>query len=362
MTEDSSQALPPHSAGRATFLQSVFRPNASELFCVLRNGEALPLQMSGTDLDVSCQPGVGTDEIVRWLEDAAHLVGWHRALLSHRWHMTAVSYIGEVDTGFYAVHFDIFDGIRFAGIPLLSVDELARESFVRSGVRQLTFRGRVAATVVHHLAWNGGLTKEKYRTELRDLLEDDEDKRFLQRTVAAALGPAIAALVSDPSGCDELGSNLTARRRRVRWHLLTRRLAQAPLSTMRALASYYLGQLGSMISPPGTVGRLGDRPPWGGSAPLSVEMACGVAPHGFLAPGVRSPAHLTVTMNGERYERTLRQMWRRWRIVRFVFPTAFLWYQAKRGRVVVLERLPTILALLQKLPRSPGWLAESATR
>src|SRR5690242_18538671 len=169
---------------------------AGRLFTVLRNAERLPEGMSGTDLDVSVNAGVSVGEVVAFLRRQGEALGWYAVGVSQRPHMTGFGLVKPTGpVGSSALHFDVFDGISYLGLPLLRPESIEGESVVRDGVRQLSDRGRVLVTTVHHLAWNRALLKEKYRTELAGVLADERDRPWLLERVSRALGaPAAAAL------------------------------------------------------------------------------------------------------------------------------------------------------------------------
>jgi hypothetical protein len=340
----------------AGLLRSIFADaRASALFTILRNGEALPDGLSGRDLDVSTLPGHSPAHVVAFLLERARAAGWTPICLSRRPHMTAISFVAGLASD--AIHFDIFDGITYACIPLLEPALLADESAVRDGVRMLRLRGRVLATLAHHLAWNGGLTKAGYRDEVAAVLADPADRDWLLYRVHALFGERIAGELAAPRGGERLGTDLRRRRRAARRALLGRSLRRAPAATLGGLARYALGQLPSLAVPPGLIGERDDPLP-GTDVPLDLSLACRIAPHGFGIDAFRT-AHGARTLNGPRYERTLARSWARWAPVRWIAPSIFLWFQAKRGRVVVVERLPVALRVLRRTAR-PAWLAASA--
>src|SRR5207247_7402703 len=133
----------------------------------LGKGGVRAAAVSGTDLDVSVRPGCSAGEVVEFLCRRGSTLGWKPVCVSRRPHMTGFSLVKpDAGSSTSAIHFDIFEGITYLCLPLLRPEALDAESIVRGGVRQLSERGRVLATTVHHLAWNGALLKEKYRAEL----------------------------------------------------------------------------------------------------------------------------------------------------------------------------------------------------
>jgi hypothetical protein len=333
-------------------LASIFADaRAARLFTVLRNGERLPHALDGHDLDVSVMPGHAPADVVAFLVERGRAAGWTAACVSRRPHMIAVSLVAPAAGDPDAIHFDVFDGITLAGVPLVSPARIAAESTVRDGVRSLTARGRVFVTLAHHLAWNGGLTKQRYRDELAAVLGDPLDRAWLIDALRAPFGDRIAGEVWQP---DALGSGLDRRRRAARVAALRRALLAAPLATCRGLVRYASGQLPSFVRPPGLIARPGDGLA-GSGVRLDLTLACRIAPHAFAIADVRA-RHGAHTVNGPRYERTLARTWARAALVRWVAPSLFLWYQAKRGRVILIDRLPAGLRLLRRLAR-PAWLA-----
>ena len=157
-------------------LHSVFPERAVAPLIVLRNAEELPDGLSGHDLDVAVLPGSSLDVATTYLCDRAATVGWKPVCYSPRNHMSGVSFVDPQGT---ALHFDVFLGISVLSIPLLSSHDLLEESVVIDGTRRLTDRGRVAATVLHHIAWSGSLGKQKYRDELAALLTTEDREWFI---------------------------------------------------------------------------------------------------------------------------------------------------------------------------------------
>ena len=330
-------------------LRAIFGPEeAQKLFVVLRNGELLPDGMAGTDLDVSVLPGRTLEEVTAYLQQRAATVGWEAVCISARPHMVGVSLLDCTDEcSASGVHFDIFNGITLLCIPLVRSELLLTESAVRKGVRELSTRARALATVVHHVAWSGGLGKEKYARELELVLADPHDRTWVLAEIRRAFGGKISAELEFGGSPCSLGSG--KRRRRALFGVIRESARRSVPDTMRAVIRYYSGQVGSMLSPPGLVGARGGRIGSAPGRPLNVELACSLSPHGFAAKHVRGPVSQVQTLNGPRYAASLATMWRRWRFVRWLAPSAFLWVQAKRGRVVVLDRLPASLVMAHTL-------------
>lgn len=345
-------------------LRTIFEGGeAAGLFIVLRNGELLPESMTGTDLDVSVRPGRSVGDVVEFLCRRGSALGWKPMCVSRRPHMTGFSLV-KPDAGSNpsAVHFDIFEGITYLCLPLLRPEALEAESIVRSGVRQLSERGRVLATTIHHLAWSGALLKEKYRTELAALLARKTDREWLLRTVDAALGTPVSRELGKSPGPAGLGSGATGLRRCVWLGLASRWFLPQPRLALHSLGTYLRGQLQSMRRPPGLVGCPGDPIPDLPGTLLSIELACRISPHAVGAKDVRTPPTMVRTLNGPRYERTTARLWRTWTPVRWLLPSLFLFLQAKRNRIIVLDRLPVAIRWLRSRAHSPGWVTTPAVR
>ena len=344
---------------RQPLLRAIFEDGlAGSLFIVLRNGEQLPDRMSGTDLDVSVRPGHRVDEVVSFLCQRGASAGWDPVCMSRRPHMVGFSLVYRDPASTQAIHFDVFDGISYLCLPLLTPAVLDTESILRRGVRQLGERGRVAATVIHHLAWSGLLSKAKYRIELERVLADPHDRSWLLGKVERALGHHLCEEVLALRSTDSLGVATGSRRWVLAKGLMRQWLCRDPIVAVKSVLRYLVGQTRSMWRPPGLVGCPGD--PIAAALPgkpLSAELACRISPHAFAAPTVRAHAASLRTFNGPRYERSTVRLWRRWGVVRWVWPTLFLWVQAKRNRVVVLEELPLVPRFLRSLSLQPTWIA-----
>ncbi len=324
---------------------------------VLRNGALLPDGLQGTDLDLSVLPGNTMTEVADLLTRRAKAVGWERALLSIRKHMSALAFVDARASHGHAVHFDVFDGISAYGIRLASPHQLASLSDTRRGVTQLTAQGQVLVTVLHHLAWSGYLAKDRYRSELRQLIRHPGERRWLEEEIADRFGPRLTSRILKDASSDRLGYKALPRRLRVVAALASRAFIRDPVGTAAGILAYLTGQIQSVLRPPGVVGLRGDRIPSVPTQALDLRIACGMSPHAFFAPAARAPAHLCQTVNGPRYERSVRSSWARWLPVRWMAPSLYLWMNAKRGRVVVLDRLPYMLARLRESTVRPGWLA-----
>lgn len=350
---------------RPQLLRTVFRTDlvtgaADDHFMVLRNDEALPDGLSGTDLDVCVCPGRRPAEVVGYLVDAASSVGWSAVTISRRPHMVGFGLVREGENGPDAIHFDVFNGISYLGIPLCEPSTLYRESTVRDGVRVLSARAKALTTVTHHLAWNGYLSKQKYRDELAAVLGSDGE--WLRSQLAEVFGSALTERICSRHGIEELATASVTSRLRISSALARRSFARWGVTeVVRRILGYWGGQLGSFRSPPGIVGLAGDQIRHLPLLALSPQLACGVSPHGCWAPSPRCHPSAVRTLNGPRYQRTTSRAWRRWTLLRWTLPSFFLFYQAKRNRVVVLSaRLPLGLRLLRRVGR-PAWIGVQAS-
>lgn len=361
---EPAQVAHEHSNGTASLLTSLFSTKAAaDQFVVLRNDELLPHALSGTDVDVSVLPGSTPPSVAAFIIACAHRIGWHPVVISRRNHITALALLpkSEHDDTEAALHFDVFDGITYHGLELVPKAVLRDESEVENGVRRLNDRGKALATLTHHVAWNGGLGKEKYRRQLCAVVEHDGDRRWLHAHVAAVFGRSVAHEVVNREQIEQLGHNIRARRRRVVRALFVTQLRRRPIATIARIARYLFGQLKSFKSPPGLVGSVGSPVPSAPTRTLSLALACKLSPHAFRVPHVRVTDQFVETLNGEGYERVLRKTWRRWFAIRFVAPSVFLYYQAKRGRVILIDRLPTGIRVLQRMSTRPNWVASEPT-
>jgi hypothetical protein len=337
---------------RSELLRALFADRqAAALFIVLRNDEGLPTQLTGNDLDLAVTRSGTVAATVAQIRQRATELGWAAVCVSRRAHMTALSLVDmSAATPTEALHIDVFDGVRALGVPLLTAEELAAESAVTAlGVRRLTDRGRALATLAHHLGNSGGLTKDKYLWELADALRRPADRAWLIASASRILGRGVGRALSDRTGRSELRRASAARLAAVRVHALRR----APGASLGAMAAYALGQLPSLVTPSGIVGRSGSPVAALGGAPWTAELACQIAPVSFVARTVRSGD--ARTLNSPKHQQYVTHVWRRWRVVRWLMPSVFLWVQAKRNRVVVLDQLPIALRALRRVQR-PAWL------
>jgi hypothetical protein len=214
-------------------LSHVFCREAADLFIVLRNGELLPAAFEGTDLDVCAMPGVTVSRVADFLEQRAARAGWSRVIRSWRPHMVALSLVHTgPELQVTGIHFDVFDGVRLWGVPLCAPEQLATESVVDREVRQLTARGRVLATLSHHLAWTGMLSKDKYRTELERVAEAPTNRRWLLDRLAEVFGSTRASEILAPGAAATLGSGRSRRRREKRPAAQTRSRGAPPMGTV----------------------------------------------------------------------------------------------------------------------------------
>lgn len=345
----------------ARLLRRIFAPGEPSSMIVLRNAEQLPDAFVGQDLDVSATPGVGCDEVASHIMARGRELGWEPVCVSRRHHMVGLSLV-HADGATLALHFDIFDGITFLSIPLLSVEELFEESFTAGGIRQLSKRAQAAATVIHHMAWSGMLRKQKYVDELSTVLALPAERRWFEDRAIRAFGPRLGLRLADAGYLQTLTQSSAARRLQYAAAVIAQGMRARPVATMTAIAAYAIGQVESLIHPPGVVGSPGDPFPGLEGASLSLPLACAISPHALAAPTVRSPSRAVTTVNGPRYETSVRHMWSTASPLRWFFPSGFLWLNAKRGRVILIDRLPRGLALLRELGGGSRWLASSAQR
>jgi hypothetical protein len=342
-------------------LNRIFSGPAQQYFIVLRNDETLPLRLAGTDLDVCVCPGRKPRDVFEYLSAAAGDLGWLTIGVSARPHMLGFSLVRPDVDHLQAVHFDVFNGLSYLGIELCSSSTLAAESSVTNGVRHLGRRGRALATLMHHVAWNGYLSKEKYRSELAEVLADPADVFWMRQRLSEAFGRRTADRLLSPAS--RLDHATLANRVDIAWAVFSTAGRGHPARPAGQLLRYWSGQWSSLRSPPGLVGLEGDSVPAAPGLILSEELACIVAPHGCAARTARSRPRDVHTLNGERYRRTLSRAWARWTLIRWLVPSFFLRYQAKRNRIVVLrQRLPVGMRLLRRFG-DPTWIAvPSATR
>jgi hypothetical protein len=337
-------------------LCQVFAGPAERYFIVLRNDETLPVGLSGTDLDVCVRPGRTPREVVDYLVASTGKLGWFPVGMSERPHMVGFTLIRQDTADVEAIHFDVFNGISYLGIPLCPALVLDQESSIRDGVRVLSDRGKALATLLHHMAWNGHLSKEKYRAELADVLTHPPDAAWVERHTAVAFGEPAAHRLLSSSSVSPLYHGTLSNRLKLAAAVVHRAAGGNPFRPARQIMAYWAGQWSSFRFPPGLVGTVGDRYPEWPNLRLTEELACSIAPHGCAAPSARAQSRRVHTLNGPRYQRATCGSWKRWTPVRWLLPSVFLFYQAKRNRVVVLSnRLPIGLRILRHL-RAPAWV------
>ena len=340
-------------------LGAIFRGDAAaRLFIVLRNSEGLPERQSGNDIDVSVRPGVALETVVAFISARASEVDWVRLCLSRRRRTTGFSIVdARRDSAGAAIHFDVFDGISAFGIPLIPTTLLAAESVVRQNVRQLNARGRCLATVAHHVACSGALTKDKYVAELAPVLERPADRAWLVENARRMLGARVAGELQVGSASDSdhpLRKKSRLRQLATLW-AAAGRAPDGMSAVIRGVMAYLAAQLPSLVQPPGLVGRRGEHIREFPELLLTETLACRVAPLAMIADSVRSRADAVRTENSEKHRRCIADIWSASVVLRWTVPSFFLWLQAKRGRVVVLRRLPLGVRLLRRVA-SPRWL------
>lgn len=340
-------------------LGALFGGPAEVPFIPLRNAERLPDALTGTDLDVTIRPGRSIEEVVRLVVGTGRRLGWMPFAVSVKPHVATLSVISTADPAApAAIHFDVFAGINYLGVPLLTPGLLESESELnRAGVAILSQRGRALATTVHHVCWSGALAKEKYRQELDEVLARPEDGAWVTAALRESMGGPAARVVLAAHARAGLGSGGLQRRLTVSFLVLAAQLRRHPSRTLRGLARYVASQVPTFLRPAGVAGHRGDALPGLEAVELSLELACTLSPHSFAAASVRARASEVRTANSELYEQSLRRRWRRSTPIRTVAPSLFVWLEVKRGRIVLLDRLPFALRLLARSRWKPGWIA-----
>ena len=258
------------------------------------------------------------------------------------------------------LHFDLFRGLSHLSLPLLTADELWQESQVHRDVRRLTPRMEVLSTVLHRTVFGGTLNKPAYVEQLRALLEESPDGPWLEERVRRVLGPALAAELTSVERLASLSRDGSARAARARRAVLRGAFRRSPVAAAGSVVRFAWGQLGSMLRPPGVVGRPRDPVPGLPGERLSTSLASALSIYGFSVPHVRAGAGTIETLNPPRYADMLRERWHYWAPLRTALPSVFLWLQAKRAGVVVVDRLPWALRILRRTPFRPRWLARPA--
>ena len=320
-------------------------------FIVMRNGEGLPDVPSGSDIDLLLRPGVSLDTAISWIRAEATRLGWSYGFENYRSYMHALALFKATDGEYAAVHLDLFDGVTLYGVPLLSGEALNNEIVSRSGMATLSLRAETLVTVIHRLAWSGGLVKAKYRAQLKETLGDPSSRDWLIQQLKEAIGPQIASVVMAQNA---LARRSTWRRMRILMYVFRKNLSLDLPATLLSMFSYVRSQLETAFRPTGIVGQVGDLLPGSDSIHLSLALACRLEPHSFYAPHVRAPADEIQTTNGPAYESYIRRSWRRAAALRWTVPSLFLWYQRKRGEIVLLDRLPLGPRLFRRLFRTAG--------
>lgn len=338
----------------APLLAEVLSVEKGSPFVVLRNADGLPQRLTGRDVDVSLKPGTTVTEAAERVLAAAEQHGWQVVVDSRRDHMAGVT-LFHADVR-ETLHFDLFKGITHVSNPLFSVDDLWNETEVVGDVRRLSKRMEVLATTVHRVVFGGTLNKRKYVDQLAHFLEDAEQRRWLEECVSLVLGPDLARELTNPEALEPLTRNGGDRARRARRAFWRNRLRASPTRTLANFTRYGAGQLGSVFHPPGVVGVEGDPFPGLNNEVLTLELASALSAYGFQVKHVRADAAEIKTLNAPRFEDMLRQRWKYWTPLRQVAPSLFLWLQAKRTGVVIVDRLPTLLRALRRSPMRPRWL------
>ncbi len=341
-------------------LAAVTSVRGNSPFVALRNADTLPDRLDGRDLDVSVAPGVSLRDAARFVIQHGERAGWQVVVDSRRHHMAAVTLFHPETRE--TLHFDLFKGITHLSNPLFTVEELWEESEVVNDVRRLSHRMEVLATVVHRTVFGGTLNKQKYVEQLAEFVSDPRNRSWLAARVSRVLGPEFAVELTTPERVRELTRFGADRSARARKTFLSRRARRAPFSFAWDTVRYFAGQVGSMLFPPGFVGQPGDRVPALGSELLTLELACALSAYGFYVPSTRSRAEQIQTVNAPRFADMLKERWDYWGPLREWAPSVFLWFLAKRAAVVVVDRLPPLLALLRgSRVLCPRWLGREST-
>lgn len=314
----------------------------------LRNDEGLPDRMLGTDLDVSIGATQTLDGVGHRIANIAERLGWTPVFVNRRSYMVAIPLAAVADA--QAIHLDVFDGIGVLGVQLVAPTLLEQESH-SAVVRRLSERAVVLVTLVHHLCWNGGFNNPDYFAKLDVVL--DQDRPWLEGQLRQVFGSAFARdICSQPH---ELSGAKTQRRRRAMRLAVGRRLFTQPGRTLGALARYLGDHLVTFWKPTGLIARVGASLP-GTDQPLTLELACRLEPHSFAIPHVRADGAELRSANGDRYEQSLRRRWAKSRWLRVIAPSLYLWVQAKRGEVVILQSLPPLVRFFERTTNA-SWIS-----
>lgn len=338
----------------APLLAEVLSVEKGSPFVVLRNADGLPQRLMGRDVDVSLMPGTTVKDAADRVVQAATKHGWQVVVDSRRHHMAGVTLFHAGERG--TLHFDLFKGITHLSNPLFSVEELWTEAEVVDDVRRLSKRMEVLATTVHRVVFGGTLNKAKYVDQLADLLREPEQRQWLEERVSGILDPVLARELTDLGSLEILTRKGGDRARRARRAFWRNRLSASPTRMLGNVTRYGAGQLGSVLHPPGVVGLEGDPFPGLADEVLTLELASALSAYGFQVGHVRADAAEIKTLNAPRFADMLRQRWKYWAPLRTVAPSLFLWLQAKRTGVVIVDRLPTLLRALRRSPMRPRWL------
>ncbi len=314
----------------------------------LRNDEGLPDRLAGTDLDLTIGAAQTLDGMTHRVGEIGRGLGWTPVFVNRRSYMVAMPLLGP--DGESAVHLDIFDGIGVWGCRLIEPGLLEQEA--RSGeVRSLSNRAVVLVTLVHHLCWNGGFTNPEYFSRLKTALASD--RPWLEGELSRIFGRAFADQICNAP--EDLATGRAGRRSRALVNVLGRGLLRRPLATLRGLARYAGDHVRTLVRPTGLVA--GPRAVVPGTDHLlTLEVACRLEPHSFAVPHVQAAGSELRSANGERYEESLRSRWAKSARLRRLAPSLYLWFQAKRGEVIMLERLPRLLVLLAKVTKA-RWIS-----
>lgn len=336
-------------------------PEWTRTFIVLRNHEGLPHTLTGSDLDLCVRHGLSLRDGLALIRKSASAVEWRVLRVTARPFFAGVALVpNNATNAAAALHFDIFDGIRFRNIPLLRPEDLEPEVVSHHRYAYLTSRARTLVTLVHHLAWTGSLSKNKYLHEAAHVISQTGDRLWLEKQLAHVFGFSLTTrIIASLAGADTVtnfNGALPSRsfiRRRVLWQARERLGAPA---VARAYAGYYYSQIPSLIRPSGGVVERGARHP---NFPQTLEQAVNASPHSFFIPKANGHPRTAYTPGPTRYGSSIRAMLVRTRILRNISPTIFLWFMAKRGRFVFVDSIPPLLAAAHRVGIVRSWVARS---
>lgn len=362
-THSPAAPKPPWEGGVAeatevnALLRRLLSVEGGSPFVALRDAESLPDTLSG-DLAVVCVPGTSLADARRFLRECGKAEEWRTIAINRRTRMMAVTVLHFRTKALLRV--DVVLDISVFGVPLLGPDLWLEESAVKNDIRRLSLRAETAVAVVQRVLHEGLLNKPKYLGQLRSgFASDDED--WLRSTFRTAFGGKLGAELGDSDAGGGLAQVGSGRRARAILGALGPRLLRHPGRTVGGVLAYGAGQVRSMLSPGGLVGTPDDTVPGLPGQPLDLEFASRLSVDSVRAPGVRAPASSLRTADEGRSTTKLANRWRFWTPLRWVSPSAFLWLQAKRFGVVIVDRLPVGLRLLRRLGVGRSWMARTGS-